>query len=70
MLTEAQKEIVRKDAEAIGTFIDATRNIETKLLYRAIEAVIEARPQHHPPSLEWLAQRLSRKADDLERESR
>ncbi len=50
--------------------LDACTEIATADLLVAVEAVIEARPDVDPSALERFSQRLSRRADKLERERR
>jgi hypothetical protein len=67
MLTKQQSEEL---SGAIEAAVTAFRHYHTRALYTAIEAVIEARNDNIPAELEKLAMALSRKADDLERQSR
>lgn len=67
MMTQEQR--TRLDI-AITNVMDVTKRIDSDSMLQAFEAVIEARPDIRPEQLERFSQRASRRADDLERQSR
>ena len=67
MLTKSQRDTQAASFEMLRA---ACEGITSDAMLRAVEAVIEARPDILPANLEAFAQRMSRRADDLERQSR
>ena len=65
--TSKQKE---QQATALDCLLQGAKNVETSQLYDAIVALLQARQDVSPAKLEAMAMRLSRWADDLERQSR
>ena len=66
MLTAAQRRLQQAN---FNMLLDAGKDMEAGPLLVAIEAVMECR-DFIPADLEAFAQRLSRRADDIERQSR
>ena len=67
MLTQDQR---RQQATSIEMMMEACTGIDSGHILIAVEAMLEARPDLHATHLEAFAQRMSRRADDMERKSR
>ena len=65
--TSKQRE---QQATALDCLLQGAKNVDTSQLYDAIVALLQARQDVSPAKLEAMAMRLSRWADDLERQSR
>ena len=65
MVTEAQQ---KDQGESIYAMLKATASVNDRNVLFAVEAMIEARDGIAPHELEAFAQRMSRRADKLERQ--
>ena len=67
MMTQDQR---RQQANSIEMMMEACKGIDSGHILIAVEAMLEAHHDLHATHLEAFAQRMSRRADDMERQSR